>query len=211
MKQFFLIPTCALVAAVTVTSCQREEKSCVELATELTTILKKVNDYESAEAAAPAVKVYMERLSAALGRPVAHGGSALYKSESGELKSALEDLAREIARVRASYPEQMAAAEKAAAKKAAQEAKLKAKEEAQKAREAKKKKKQEEREARWAELDNRDAEKLAAKEAKRLEKERKHKRKALESIARQEAKDAAAIEKYRQKYLAEKQKSSGRE
>ena len=108
-------------------------------------------------------------------------------------------------------PEQIAAAEKAAAKKAAQEAKLKAKEEAQKAREAKKKKKQEEREARWAELDNRDAEKLAAKEAKRLEKERKHKRKALESIARQEAKDAAAIEKYRQKYLAEKQKSSGRE
>ncbi len=105
MKQFFLIPTCALVAAVTVTSCQREEKSCVELATELTTILKKVNDYESAEAAAPAVKVYMERLSAALGRPVAHGGSALYKSESGALKSALEDLAREIARVRASYPE----------------------------------------------------------------------------------------------------------
>ena len=110
MKQFFLIPTCALVAAVTVTSCQREEKSCVELATELTIILKKVNDYESAEAAAPAVKVYMERLSAALGRPVAHGGSALYKSESGELKNALEELARQIARVRASYPEQMQAA-----------------------------------------------------------------------------------------------------
>lgn len=110
MKQFFLIPTCALVAAVTVTSCQREEKSCVELATELTLILKKVNDFESAEAAAPAVKVYMERLSAALGRPVAHGGSALYKSESGELKNALEELARQIARVRASYPEQMQAA-----------------------------------------------------------------------------------------------------
>ena len=107
-------------------------------------------------------------------------------------------------------PEQIAAAEKAAAKKAAQEAKLKAKEEARKAREAKKKKKQEEREARWAELDKRDAEKLAAKEAKRLEKERKHKRKALESIAKQEAKDAATIEKYRQKYEQERRQNSGK-
>ena len=107
-------------------------------------------------------------------------------------------------------PEQIAAAEKAAAKKAAQEARLKAKEEARKAREDKKKKKQEEREARWAELDKRDAEKQAAKEAKRLEKERKHKRKALESIARQEAKDAATLEKYRQKFEQEKRQKSGR-
>ena len=104
-------------------------------------------------------------------------------------------------------PEQIAAAEKAAAKKAAKEAKLKAKEEARKAREAKKKKKQEEREARWAELDKRDAEKLAAKQAKKLEKERQHKRDALARIARQEAKEAATLEKYRQKYLKEKQKS----
>ncbi len=107
-------------------------------------------------------------------------------------------------------PEQIAAAEKAAAKKAAQEANLKAKEEARKAREDKKKKKQEEREARWAEMDKRDAEKQAVKEAKRLEKERKHKRKALESIARQEAKDAATLEKYRQKFEQEKRQKSGR-
>ena len=107
-------------------------------------------------------------------------------------------------------PEQIAAAEKAAAKKAAQEARLKAKEEARKAREDKKKKKQEEREARWAEMDKRDAEKQAAKEAKRLEKERKHKRKALEGIARQEAKDAATLEKYRQKFEQEKRQKSGR-
>ena len=101
-------------------------------------------------------------------------------------------------------PKQIAAAEKAAAKKAAQEAKLKAKEEARKAREAKKKKKQEELEARWAELDKRDAEKQAAKDAKQLEKERQRKRKQLERIARQEARDAATLEKYRQKYLQEK-------
>ena len=108
-------------------------------------------------------------------------------------------------------PEQIAAAEKAAAKKAAQEAKLKAKEEARKAREAKKKKKQEELEARWAELDKRDAEKQAAKDAKNLEKERQRKRKALERIARQEARDAATLEKYRQKYLEEKQKSANKD
>ncbi len=107
-------------------------------------------------------------------------------------------------------PEQIAAAEKAAAKKAAQEAKLKAKEEARQAREAKKKQKQEEREAHWAELDKRDAEKLAVKEAKKQEKERQRKRKALERVARQEAKDAATLEKYRQKYIQEKLKASSR-
>ena len=105
-------------------------------------------------------------------------------------------------------PEQIAAAEKAAAKKAAKEAKLKAREEARKAREEKKKAKQEALEARWAELDKRDAEKLAAKEAKKQEKERQHKRKAIEAAAKQAAKDAATFEKYRQKY--EKQRLKGK-
>ena len=105
-------------------------------------------------------------------------------------------------------PEQIEAAEKAAAKKAAMEAKLKAKEEARNAREAKKKKKQEKREARWAEMDKRDAEKLAAKEAKKLEKERQRKRKALASIAKQAERDAQTIERYRQKFLQEKQKAN---
>ena len=105
-------------------------------------------------------------------------------------------------------PEQIAAAEKAAAKKAAKEAKLKAREEARKAREEKKKAKQEALEARWAELDKRDAEKLAAKEAKKQEKERQHKRKAIEAAAKQAAKDAATLEKYRQKY--EKQRLKGK-
>ena len=98
-------------------------------------------------------------------------------------------------------PEQIAAAEKAAAKKAAKEAK-------RKAREEKKKAKQEALEARWIELDKRDAEKLAAKEAKKQEKERQHKRKAIEAAAKQAAKDAATLEKYRQKY--EKQRLKGK-
>lgn len=105
-------------------------------------------------------------------------------------------------------PEEIAAAEKAAAKKAAQEAKMKAREEARKAKEAKKKAKQEARAARWAELDKRDAEKLAAKEAKRKAKERKHKLKAIESAAKQAAKDAMVLEHYRQKF--EQQRLSGK-
>lgn len=97
-------------------------------------------------------------------------------------------------------PEQIAAAEKEAAKKAAKEAKMKKKEEARKVRDAKKKAKQEAREARWAELDKRDAEKLAAKEAKKLEKERKNKRKAIEAAERQKERDAQTLERYRQKF-----------
>ena len=107
-------------------------------------------------------------------------------------------------------PEELAAAEKAAARKAEKEARVKAREEAKAARDAKKKKKQEEREARWAELDKRDAEKLAAKEAKKLEKERKRKRKALIDAARQAEKDAQYIEKYRRKYEEKKRKETGR-
>lgn len=115
-----------------------------------------------------------------------------------------------LAAVAAMTPEELAAAEKEAARKAAKEAKIKAREEAKAAREAKKKKKQEEREARWAELDKRDADKLAAKEAKKLEKERKRKRKALVDAARQAEKDAQYLEKYRRKYEEKKMKESGR-
>ena len=119
-------------------------------------------------------------------------------------------VADSLAAVAAMTPEELAAAEKAAARKAAKEARIKAREEAKAARDAKKKKKQEEREARWAELDKRDAEKLAAKEAKKLEKERKRKRKALIDAARQAEKDAHYLEKYRRKYEEKKRKETGR-
>lgn len=128
------------------------------------------------------------------------------------IKVAADSLAVEdsLAAAAAMTPEELAAAEKAAARKAAKEAKIKAREEAKAAREAKKKKKQEDREARWAELDKRDAEKLAAKEARKLEKERKRKRKALTNAARQAEKDAQYLEKYRRKYEEKKMKESGR-
>ena len=94
-------------------------------------------------------------------------------------------------------PEQVKAAKKAAAEKAKAEKKA--------AKEAKKKAKQEALEAKWAELDRRDAEKVAEKAAKKLAKERKRKRKALEDQAEQQRKDIEALEKYRLKY--EKQKA----
>ena len=119
-------------------------------------------------------------------------------------------VADSLAAVAAMTPEELAAAEKAAARKAAKEARIKAREEAKAARDAKKKKKQEEREAKWAELDKRDAEKLAAKEARKLEKERKRKRKALIDAARQAEKDAQYLEKYRRKYEEKKRKETGR-
>ena len=119
-------------------------------------------------------------------------------------------VADSLAAVAAMTPEELAAAKKAAARKAEKEARVKAREEAKAARDAKKKKKQEEREARWAELDKRDAEKLAAKEAKKLEKERKRKRKALIDAARQAEKDAQYLEKYRRKYEEKKRKETGR-
>lgn len=107
MKQFLLIPTSALVAAVALTSCQKEELSCTQLATELTTLLQNVTDFDSAEAAAPRAEALMKRLVAAMGRPVDGDGSALHASAADEGKAlieALDKLGEQMARVAASYP-----------------------------------------------------------------------------------------------------------
>lgn len=78
------------------------------------------------------------------------------------------------------------------------------------AAEAKKKKKIEAREAKWAELDKRDAEKLAAKEEKRKEKERKRKRKFLEETLKQAEDEAKTLEKYRKQYEKKKARHEAR-
>ena len=78
------------------------------------------------------------------------------------------------------------------------------------AAEAKKKKKIEEREAKWAELDKRDAEKLAAKEEKRKEKERRRKRKFLEEALKQAEDEAKTLEKYRKQYEKKKARQEAR-
>ena len=103
-------------------------------------------------------------------------------------------------------PDEIRAAEKAAAK----EAREKQKAEARAAKEARKKAKQEALEAKWAEADKRDAEKAAAKAAKKLEKERAKKRKALADQTRQEERDARILERYRQKYEKRKARSDAK-
>ena len=99
-------------------------------------------------------------------------------------------------------PEEIKAAEKAAAK----EAKAKKKADKKAKREAEKKRKQEALEAKWAEKDRRDAEKAAAKEAKRLAKERKRKRDALEKEAQRARKEAELLERYKQEYREKKKR-----
>ena len=101
-------------------------------------------------------------------------------------------------------PEEIKAAEKAAKKAAAEKAKA----EKKAAKAAQKKAKQEALEAKWAELDQRDANKAAEKAAKKLEKERKRKRKALESQAAQQRRDIETLEKYRLKYEQQKSRES---
>lgn len=78
------------------------------------------------------------------------------------------------------------------------------------AAEAKRKQRIEKREARWAELDKRDAEKLAAKQEKAKEKERKRKRKFLQETLKQEEDDATALEKYRKQYEKKKARQEAR-
>lgn len=66
------------------------------------------------------------------------------------------------------------------------------------------------RDARWAKKDIEEAEKAAAKEQKKIEKKRERTRKLLVLLAEQEARDAAKLEKYRQRYERKKLKEDER-
>lgn len=70
--------------------------------------------------------------------------------------------------------------------------------------EAKRQRRREAKEARWAELDQRDADKLKAKEEKRKEKERQRKRRSLEKAAKEAEKDNKTLEKYIRKFQKQK-------
>ena len=104
MKRFLLIPSCALMALGVLTSCQKEEKSAVELAEELTAELQKVTNYKSAEAAAPRVEAINKRFQNASVRVFSMGGNALVNSEAAAYSDAVCRLARQVGRVRASKP-----------------------------------------------------------------------------------------------------------
>ncbi len=108
MKRFLLIPSCALLAMGVLTSCQKEDKSALELTQELTAELQKVTDYRTAEASAARVAALNKRLQNATVRPATLGSSALLKSDQGDKGAAFAEatvkLARELGRVRSSVP-----------------------------------------------------------------------------------------------------------
>lgn len=111
MKRLLFIPTCTLLALGVLSSCQKEEKSALELANELVTELQTVTNYETAEAAAPRVEAINKRFQDASVRTLTLNSSALLRSSTGSpgheadrYVEALSQLAREIARVRASLP-----------------------------------------------------------------------------------------------------------
>ncbi len=103
MKRFLLIPSCALLALGMLTSCQKEDKTAKQLAEELTAELQKVTDYKTAEAAAPRVEALNKRFQNANVRVFSVGGNAISASGKG-YSEAVEALAKEIGRVRASKP-----------------------------------------------------------------------------------------------------------
>lgn len=110
MKRLLLIPSCALLALSTLTSCQKEEKTALELSQELTAELQKVVSYKTAEAAAPRVEALNKRFQNAGAHVFALGGSALCRSagdsghEGDAYAESLAKLAREVGRIRASMP-----------------------------------------------------------------------------------------------------------
>lgn len=111
MKRLLFIPTCTLLALGALTSCQKEEKSALELASDLVTELQTVTNYQTAEAAAPRVEVLNKRFQDASVRTLTLNDSALLRSSSGtpghegdRYAEVLGQLAREMARVRASLP-----------------------------------------------------------------------------------------------------------
>lgn len=111
MKRFLLIPSFAFLALSALTSCQKEEKTALELTRELTAELQKVTDYRTAEAAAPRVEVLNKRMRNAGARAFALNDPALTRSmidsegsEGAAYAEALAQLAAEVGRIQASAP-----------------------------------------------------------------------------------------------------------
>ncbi len=112
MKRSILAASCAVLVSLTFSSCQKESKSVVQLAHDLTTELQAVTDTATADAHAPRIAVLNKRFENAKVRVLALNDTALYRSaadDSGDnigssYAAAIGALAREIGRVRASFP-----------------------------------------------------------------------------------------------------------
>ena len=110
MKPTLYVASCVLLASAFLSSCQKENKSALELANELTAELQQITDLSSANARAARVGVLNKRFQNASVRVLALNETALHRSaDSGDHEgvsyaNALKTLAKEIGRVRASYP-----------------------------------------------------------------------------------------------------------
>lgn len=106
MKRLLLFPLCSLFALFSMSSCQKEDKTALELTEELTAELKTVCDHDSAEKAAPKIKKINDRCRRARVTLLAFNSTALartYESRDRYVQASIE-LAREIGRVRGSKP-----------------------------------------------------------------------------------------------------------
>lgn len=111
MKRTIFAASCAVLATLMLSSCQKENKSVVELARELTTELQAITDLPTANAHAARVAVLNKRFENAKVRVLALNDTALYRSAESDSASmgadyaaATKALSREVGRVRASFP-----------------------------------------------------------------------------------------------------------
>lgn len=110
MKRSLIVATCVLLAPFFLSSCQKESKSALDLARDLTAELQQITDLATADAHAARVEVLNKRFQNASVRVLALNETALCRSaddgdhEGESYAEALKALAKEIGRVRASYP-----------------------------------------------------------------------------------------------------------
>lgn len=110
MKPSLYVASCVLLASAFLSSCQKENKSVVELTRELTAELQQITDLATANAHAARVEALNKRFQDASVRVLALNETALCRSaddgehEGASYADALQALAKEIGRVRSSYP-----------------------------------------------------------------------------------------------------------
>ena len=110
MKRSLYVASCVLLASAFLSSCQKEDKSALDLAHELTAELQQITDLPTANAHAARVEALNKRFQNASVRVLALNETALCRSadkgehEGASYADALKALAKEIGRVRASYP-----------------------------------------------------------------------------------------------------------
>lgn len=111
MKRSLLVASCVLLVSGLLSSCQKEDKDIVQLAQELTAELQQIKDPASADARAARVAALNKRFQDAGARVAALNSTSLARGADADADhsgasyaAALKDLAREVGRVRASFP-----------------------------------------------------------------------------------------------------------